>query len=53
MASSSKSLEAMFDDWISGLSDNLKVDLIKTLSVGERMLPSTSGWKSDGYEALI
>ena len=44
---------AMFEDWLPSIPNPVKVQLIKTLAVGDRMLPSTSGWKSDGFSALI
>jgi len=43
----------MLEDWLPGLPSGVKSDLIRTLCVGDRMLPSTSGWKSDGFHALV
>jgi len=53
MATSKQALAAMLEDWLPGLPASVKSELIRTLCVGERMLPSTSGWKSDGFHALI
>ena len=53
MASSTLNMSAMFEDWLPSIPNPVKGQLIKTLAVGDRMLPSTSGWKSDGFGALI
>jgi hypothetical protein len=37
---------------MSGLPGPVKTSLLKSLSVGDNMLPSTSAWRSDGFQAL-
>jgi hypothetical protein len=43
----------MLEDWMPGLSHELKIDLIRHIAVGDRKQPSTSIWHSDGYSSLI
>ena len=53
MVQSKGNLFGMFEDWLPNLPALVKNDLVRSLSVGVGMLPSTSGWKSDGFKALI
>ena len=53
LSASKEQLQTMIDDWMPGLSASLKSNLIRHISVGERQMPSTSVWQSDGYGSLI
>ena len=53
LSATKENLERMIDDWMPGLSPTLKTNLVRHISVGERQMPSTSVWQSDGYQSLI
>lgn len=43
----------MIDQWLSpNLSHDVKLSLIKGISIGCNSLPSTSAWKGDAYLGL-
>lgn len=53
LSATKENLEKMIDEWMPGLSTNLKTNLVRHISVGEKQMPSTSVWLSDGYQSLI
>lgn len=53
LSATKETLERMIDDWMPNLSPILKTNLVRHIAVGEKKMPSTSVWQSDGYESLI
>ena len=53
LSATKETLERMIDDWMPNLSAILKTNLVRHIAVGEKKMPSTSVWQSDGYESLI